>query len=824
MDFQKHELKHITRIRNIASECTLFLKKDGSFPLASPCSIFVIGSGVRHTVKGGTGGGEVNSHFFTTIEEGLKKAGFAITSNIWLDAYDDVKRKHEEVRDERIRENLKKSMRIFGLFVETGKHDPQPEFDLPLELSGDAAAYVLSRNSGEGYDRLEEKGDFKLTDNEIRDIKALSEHFSKFMLVLNVGGVIDLSDVLDFVPNILLLSQLGVVTGDILPEILLGKVNPSGKLSTTWALIRDYSTTENFGGFNETDYKEGIYVGYRYFGTVGRKPLFSFGFGLSYTDFKLTPKNFTLQGSIITIRVGVKNIGAYPGKETVQIYVTKPEGKLREPFLSLSAFQKTSLIRPGEEKTVTLSLCVEELTSYDEESASYILQKGNYIFRIGNSCENLEICGIVRIPKIITVKKVKNIGGKPDFPDTVYVHVPENEIADNSVPVLSLDASVIRAETVSYEYPVKHDPFLDTLSDSDLATLVLGHFDNPGKPGSMLGNPGGTVGGAVGESTLRLNDKGIDESLVMSDGPAGLHIFMEYGEDEYGTFPYDNYGGGFITLVKKYLPDELIESIGYGKSFEERKDRTEKRYQYCTAIPIGTAIAQSFNPDMAESLGDIVGTEMELFGIHLWLAPGMNLHRSPLCGRNFEYFSEDPLVIGKMAAALTRGVQKHNGCGTTLKHFCCNNQEFRRLYNSSNVSERALREIYIRGFELAIREAQPKGLMSSYNLINGVHSSERYDLMTDFLRCEAGFEGLIMTDWVGTNYDSGEGKYRNACAAPTMKAGNDLFMSGNQVDLDDIMRALSEGELTREEILRNADSVYRMIRKLNSERKSKKYV
>ncbi len=822
MNYQNHELKHIAKIRDMAAECTLFLKKDGAFPLAAPCSIFVIGSGVRHTIKGGTGGGEVNSHFFTTIEESLKTAGFSITSNTWLDAYDDVKRQQEEARDARIRENLKKSMRIFGLFVETGKHDPEPEFDLPMELTGAAAVYVLSRNSGEGYDRSAEKGDYKLTDNEIRDIRALSAHFSKFMLVLNVGGVVDLSEVLDVVPNILLLSQLGVVTGELFSDILLGKVYPSGKLTTTWAPIGDYPTTENFGGFNETDYKEGIYVGYRYFETVGKKPLFPFGFGLSYTDFGLTPGCFTAEGSKISIQAAVKNIGTCAGKETVQLYVTKPEGKLKEPFLSLSAFQKTSLIEPGEEETVTLSLCMEELASYDEESASYILQKGDYMFLIGNNCENLTPCGIVRIPELLTVRKVKNIGGRPDFSDTVYARVPGTEITNNSVPVLSMDASVIHSETVSYEYLAEHDPFLDTLSDSDLATLVLGHFDDPGKPGSMLGNIGGTVGGAVGETTLRLRDKGIDESLVMSDGPAGLHIFMEYGEDEYGTFPFDNYGGGFITLVKKYMSDEVIEATGYGKLFEERKNRTEKRYQYCTAIPIGTAIAQSFNPDLAESFGDIVGAEMELFGVHLWLAPGMNLHRSPLCGRNFEYFSEDPLVIGRMAAALTRGVQKHKGCGTTLKHFCCNNQEYRRLYNSSNVSERALREIYVRGFELAIREEQPKGLMSSYNLINGIHSCERYDLMTDFLRCEAGFQGLIMTDWVGTNYDPGEGKYRNACAAPTMKAGNDLFMSGNQADYDDIIRALSEGKLTREELLRNADSVYRMIRVLNAERKSKR--
>ena len=820
MELQKHELEHIAKIRGLAADCTLFLKKDGAFPLEGPCPIYAIGSGVRHTIKGGTGGGEVNSHFYTTIEEGLESAGFTLTSSAWLDAYDEIRHQQEQARDARIRENLKKEMKIFGLFVETGKHDPEPEFTLSLEPEGDAAIYVLSRNSGEGYDRSAEKGDFKLTDNEIREIRALAARFSKFMLVLNVGGAIDLTEILDDVPNILLLSQLGVVTGDILADILLGKTNPSGKLTTTWAPIEAYPTTENFGGHDETDYREGIYVGYRYFETVGKKPLFPFGHGLSYTDFALSPAGFTLNGNTVCVDVKVRNIGSFSGKEVMQLYVTKPEGVLPEPFVSLAAFQKTTLLAPGQEETVCLTISIEDLASYDEAASAYILQAGDFVFRLGNSCENLQPCGIVRIRQTLTVKKVKHIGGKPDFADAIYARFGDAECLDASLPVLLLDADAICTQTVCYDLQRTHEPFLESLSDQELATLVLGHYDDPGAPGAMMGNPGGTVGGGVGETTRRLKKQGIDESLVMSDGPAGLHLFMEYGRDEYGTFPFEDYGGGFITLVKKYMSEEIIEALGYGKQFEARKQRVEKQYQYCTAIPIGTAIAQSFDPTLAQALGDLMGTEMELFGVHLWLAPGMNLHRSPLCGRDFEYFSEDPLVIGKMAAAITRGVQAHKGCGTTPKHFCCNNQEYRRLYNSSNVSERALRELYVKGFEIVIRESQPKALMSSYNLVNGVHTSERYDLMTDYLRCEAGFRGLIMTDWVGTNYDPGDGKYRNGCAAPTMKAGNDLFMSGNANDYADLLRALSEGELTRDDLLRNAESVYRTIRALNAQRKS----
>ena len=375
----------------------------------------------------------------------------------------------------------------------------------------------------------------------------------------------------------------------------------------------------------------------------------------------------------------------------------------------------------------------------------------------------------------------------------------------------SFSGGIFPETMVAYELREERDPFLKMLSDRELALLLCGMF-LPREKASMVGNSGRSVSGAAGGTTLMLKDKGLEKSLILADGPAGLRLDRVYGRDEQGVFPCEE---GILEKMRRIFPEEMLPVMGFGADQEERTRKAKKHTQYCTAIPIGTAIAQSFNVELAESYGDLVGEEMELFGVHLWLAPGMNIHRSPLCGRNFEYFSEDPLVSGKMAAAITRGVQRHPGRGTTIKHFCCNNQEYRRTNNNSAVSERALREIYLKGFEIAVKEAHPHSLMSSYNLVNGVHTSERYDLITDFLCCEAGFDGMVMTDWIGTDYNAGEGRYRCGCAAPTMKAGNDLFMPGGEADVEDILRAIACGELTREELERNAGRVHRMILNLS---------
>ena len=811
MILQEYEKRHAARIRETAAECTVLLKKDGRFPLDNPCRLLLTGAGARQTVKGGTGSGEVNSHFYTTIEEGLKNAGFSLCGGEWLDAYDALMAQQAEKKRERLRRVLAEEG-LSGLFLEKDHEEPVPFYDFPLPTDADAAVYILSRNSGEGSDRSDAPGDFRLMDCEIRDIRSLAANYEKFMLVLNVGGVVDLSPILAEVPNVLLLSQLGVATGDVLADILLGKADPSGRLTATWAPIDCYPSADNFGARDDTRYREGIFVGYRYFETMGVKPIFPFGFGLSYTEFARSCTDFSLDGACVTLTVSVKNTGKRSGKDVAQLFVSKPVGKLPQPRLHLAAFDKTKELKPGETEVFRLCVDLRELASYDERTSRYVLEAGDYVFLLGTSVEDVNPCGVVEVPERIAVRQLKPVGGRADFDDPELCAKPLELPQD--LPRLCLSPEAIQTETVCYDLPSETDPLLEMFPDRDLALLCLGYY-LPGAEPSMVGNSGRSVCGAAGETTMLLKDRGIDQSLVLADGPAGLRLTPVYAEDENGLYSCDE---NDIQKMRDFLTPELAEQFGLGPELDEKIRKAGKHTQYCTAIPIGTAIAQSFNLRLAEQYGDLVGDEMERFGIHLWLTPGMNLHRHPLCGRNFEYYSEDPLVSGLMAAAITRGVQKHPGCGTTIKHFCCNNQEFRRTKNNAVVSERALRELYLRGFEIAIRESNPKAVMSSYNLVNGVHTSERYDLITDFLRCECGFDGLVMTDWIGTDYAHGDGKYRNACAAPTMKAGNDLFMPGCDADLNDILHALENGELTREELLRNATRVYHMIYDLNNER------
>ena len=359
------------------------------------------------------------------------------------------------------------------------------------------------------------------------------------------------------------------------------------------------------------------------------------------------------------------------------------------------------------------------------------------------------------------------------------------------------------------DYPV--DDLIAGLSDEDLAYINTGSFD-PTKTGlDVVGNASFAVAGAAGESTTRFKDKGI-KSMVMADGPAGLRLAKEYYEDETGAHSL----GFFLTSMLDFLDDEEKAAIAEMAKKNGPKEGTEIKEQYATAIPIGTAIAQSFNYELAKTYGDIVGQEMERFHVQLWLAPALNIHRSILCGRNFEYYSEDPVVSGMFAAAITEGVQAHKRCGTTIKHYAANNAETNRYNSNSHVSERAMREIYLKGFGICVRKSQPKAVMTSYNLLNGQHTSEHRGLIEDILRCEYGFKGIVMTDWVVDSLSaSNSNKYRGALANEVVKAGGDLFMPGIQGDYDRILSGLKDGSISRTQIQQNATRVYRMAEVLS---------
>lgn len=791
MEINRYEKEHNERLRMLAPECTVLLRKNGDFPLAAPGKIALYGSGARHTVKGGTGSGDVNSRFYVTAEQGLKDAGFTLTSTKWLDAYDVVRAK---AKKEFIAEvnRIAKEKKTMPIMEGMGRVMPEPAYQLSLDADGDTAIYVLARNSGEGSDRKPEAGDIKLTETEIRDILECSQRYAHFMLVLNVGGVVDLTPV-NTVPNILLLSQLGVVTGEVLADILLGKAVPSGKLTTTWTAWEDYSAIGSFGDGADTYYKEGIYVGYRYFDSIQKPVMYPFGFGLSYTEFQLGTGSALLDGTKVTLSVPVTNTGRYPGKEVVQVYVSVPWGKLDQPYQTLAGFAKTRTLNPGETETVTVRFGMESIASYNEETARYILEQGSYILRIGNSSRSTTPCAVVSTSETITVRQLTNIGGKPDFMDW-KPDAREAEEAEN-LPILELRAEAFAALHWSEPHTASEAARKKaaSLSDRDLIRMCMGYYKEGAKGfESVVGNAAPHIAGGAGESTSCVD--GVPY-LVMADGPAGLRLAQHYTKDEKG-----------IHTLGSGLPAGMEDFLGtIPKLFMKLGSRPPKGKQvfdqYCTAIPIGTALAQSWNIAFCEACGDIVGAEMEMFHVDLWLAPAFNIHRSILCGRNFEYCSEDPLISGMIGAAITRGVQKHPGKGTTVKHFCCNNQETDRYVSNSHVSERALREIYVRGFEVCIRESNPAALMTSYNLLNGVHTSERSDLMKQLLREEWGYDGLIMTDWV-IGAMGFQGKYRMAKSAPTIAAGNDLFMPGCEEDYNLAMAAL-KGEnqdfrLTRE--------------------------
>ena len=808
-DRENYELFHYELVRKLAPECMVLLKSDKSFPLREPCKIALFGSGARHTLRGGTGGGIVEVKNYTTIEQGLKRAGFDITSNAWLDGYDEVLA--ETKKD--YRAGVKATIATEGL---TGLGAlsvamPEPDYDLPLEGEGEVAVYVLARASGEGADRNEKEGDVKLLKNEIRDIKKLSETYCKFLLVLNVSGVVDLSPVVETVQNIFLLSQTGIAIGDAFADVLLGKSYPSGKLASTWAAWENYSKIGGFGDMNDTRYREGIYVGYRYFDSVNEKPLFPFGYGMSFTSFSITCAKPTLNGSTVLLPITVKNCGDFNGKEVVQLYVSVPEEKLDQPYQSLAAFHKTQELAPNQTEKITLSFDLRSLASFDTASSCRVLEKGEYILRVGNSSKHTQVAGIVVLDQTAIVEKVVHAGGSPDFIDWKPKKKIFREDYGNKI-IINLSAKDI----VPYEHKVsaidkKAVELVKTLSVSDLAHICTGYFgeDHEGH-GSTL------VPGAAGQTTDILLDKGLP-CFVMADGPAGLHVSRVYGIDEKGIYPAVSEE---TKAVKELLPPEILAYCL--KLFPDAANENRKGTLYeqnCTALPIETAIAQSWNTEVCESCGEIAAWESVHFNVRFWLSPALNIHRNILCGRNFEYFSEDPLVSGKMAAAVVKGAQKSGKCAATLKHFVCNEQETNRLYSNSMVSERALRDIYLRAFEIAVKEGTPLAVMSSYNLLNGEHTAHRSDILENVLRKEWGFEGMVMSDWVAySDSPDVDKKYKRSCASGCIRGGTDLMMPGYRGHYENIMNAIeneeSEYPLDRETLEKSAARIVSVLYRL----------
>ena len=623
MELYDYEKKHIELLRKAACECMVLLKSDGTFPLEKACEVALYGSGARKTIKGGTGSGDVNVRHYVTIEEGLKNAGFQITTSDWMDEYEVKYKDARKLFVKEIKQDAdKKGMPAFLLGM--GAVMPEPEYELPIQKDGDLAIYVLSRISGEGSDRKPIAGDLKLTRTEVRDILYLNEHFQKFMLVLNVGGIVDLSPV-NHVKNILLLSQPGMTVGDSFADVILGKQYPSGKLSATWSAWEDYDSEMDFGNPDDTVYSEGMMVGYRYFDTKKIVPMYSFGFGNGYTTFRWNVTNVKQQHTKMNLSVNVENVGDFRGKEVVQVYVSMPSGKIIQPYQMLVAFQKTKELMPGEQDELNLCFDLQQFASYESGTSSRILEKGDYVVWVGTSSRDTRDCARISLKENIVVEQLQTIG--QDSVDTY--------------------GTVKRSDQIK-----EYEDWFNRLSDEELAYLCVGGFQEKGSQ-SIVGNAGMKVAGAAGETTSIFTKEGLP-SLVMADGPAGLRLSRQYGVDEDGIYAV---GDEIPAALVEFVDEKILAMLGNSKGV--KKERNGATYnQYCSAIPIGTALAQSWNVTLANECGNLVGEEMERFGVNIWLAPALNIQRSPLCGRNFEYYSEDPFISGKMAAAITKGVQE----------------------------------------------------------------------------------------------------------------------------------------------------------------------
>lgn len=795
------ERAHAELARRAAIEGFVLLKNDNcALPLTEK-KVALYGAGARKTLKGGVGSGEVNERRSVTIEQGLINMGYEVTSTPWLDAFDveydkayaDWKAYIAEATAGINTYEVHRLAKKTPFVVPEGR--PVTEEDVRSSET-DTALFVLTRQAGESFDRKPEKGDYYLTDAEREKLAFLGKAYAKTILILNTGAPLDMCflDEIEGIDAVVFMAQGGTEGGNALAEVLSGYENFSGKLTDSWAVhLSDIPSTETFsdldGDVDNEPYHEGIYVGYRYFDRFNVRPRYPFGFGMSYTTFVLSDASAALNGTTVRASVTVRNTGACAGKEVVQLYTACPRGVLEKERKRLSAFAKTGLLAPGESETLMLSFDVRDAASYDEAHSAWTLEKGMYTLLIGTDAASVRPAARVCLDETVITEQCKPCCAPIERIDEIVPPQTEDEPIGEDTPVLALSHTLFETITHSYEAPVvTESPWvkekLDSLTTEEMGMLVRGAGVHAAAGDHM-------VLGAGGRTATCVREKGIP-NIVVSDGPAGLNIVSEVkiADDgmEYPLKMSERWNvGAYAAQVQK------MRALALAK-------KGVVAYRYATAWPTHILLAQTWNPELVQSIGCAMGEELIAYGVTVWLAPGMNIHRNPLCGRTFEYFSEDPYLTGRMAAAITRGVQTHKGVGVSLKHFACNSQEANRSHGSSNLNERALREIYLRGFEIAVKESNPLTVMSSYNKINGVFNGTNYGLLTEILRCEWGFSGLVMTDF-------------NAQCDPEKcaPAGNDLIMYGAERDQKAILDAIKAGTLTEKELRPCAARVLTLI-------------
>ncbi|MET8137709.1 glycoside hydrolase family 3 N-terminal domain-containing protein [Streptomyces sp. NPDC005251] len=786
-----------------------------ALPIAPSGNIALYGVGAYRTVKGGTGSGNVNNRYTITARQGLENAGYSVTTG---NAYWSAMTRAYDTK------YGTPSGSLFGPAIDYASVEQPLTADTvkPTAKTG-IAIYVIARNSGEGADRSSGKGDYLLGDTERANLELLGRTYQRVVVVINSGGIIDTGFYQQInaaerdssggraLDSMLLMSQAGQESGNALAHVLNGTATPSGKLTDTWA--SSYSAypasatfANNDGNSATEEYSEGIYVGYRYFDSFYRSinrndPAsvvnYPFGYGGSYTAFSIQAQKVTASAQHVTVTAEVTNTGhRYSGKETVQVYVSAPQTGADKAYQQLAGYAKTDNLAPGASQTVTISFDTSSLASYSESRAAWVLDAGDYVVRVGNSSRNTHVAAKLNLATDVVTEQDHNelADQKPatelsSAPADFYTYADETrEIA--AARRITLDPSSFHTQNKASAY--EQDVTADSSSpyhalDGDTVSSTAVYLDRDENDWEGTGAPytpktGERVAYVHTSSGSTLYDVAREKTSI-EQFVAGLSVKqladLVEGSSVPGTTPSAVGAAGYTTGAHEDLgiPSMTLSDGPAGLRLTQQLATTPTTYQYATAWPIGTLLAQTWDRDLVDQVGTAVGKEMNVYGVSLWLAPGMNIHRDPLNGRNFEYYSEDPLVSGLTAAATTLGVQSNPGVGVTIKHLAGNNQETARNSGNDVAGERAMREIELKGFEIAVKAAQPMSVMSSYNKVNGTYASGNYDLLTDVLRGEWGFKGTVMTDWGGAHG-----------ATNTMYSGNDLIEPGGRPS--DIVNAI----------------------------------
>ncbi len=747
-------------LREAAAETAVLLENNGVLPFKKDEKISVFGRVQNDWFYTGYGsGGDVKKPYGVNLIEGLKNCEDLCLNTELSDLYEKW---------------CKENPVDHGVWG----HWPRcyPEMPLTADIvkkarqNSEKAVFVIGRSSGEDRENTLEQGSFYITYEERMALHRICEQFDDITVLLNIGSVMDMSWLREFgkkIGAVMVVWQGGMESGNAVADLLCGKVSPSGKLTDTIARrYDDYSSSANFGNRDVNVYEEDIYVGYRYFETFNKDAvIYPFGYGLSYTTFNTKFDSAEQTEDGVTIKCKVKNTGKYAGKEVVQVYVSKPCGKLGNPAKELVAFAKTKELEPGKSQTVKITVPTERFWSYDDNGISgyafsYVMEKGEYALCVGNNVRNAEKVWSYYQDETVETLKLKQASA-PQVSFNRFVNT-ENGLEKRPVRTRQYNLKQVILENIGEGIAITGDKgyklsdveagnvsmedFVAQLSLDELEAISRGDY----KMDSPLGAKGNA--GAMGGILQSLRDKGIPP-MITTDGPSGIRLLS-----------------------------------------------------YCSLIPNGTALASTFNTELVEKVYSKISEELREKGSDILLAPGMNIHRSHLCGRNFEYYSEDPVVTGLMGAAAVKGIQASGGSACP-KHFACNNQEVNRTGNDSRLSERALREIYLKGFEICVKTAKPNTIMTSYNKINGVWGHYNYELCERILREEWGFDGLVMTDWWMRPSKSQE--FPEMCnQAYRVRAGVNVLMPGG----DRVTNGKPDGTLLKTYGKKDGITLYEMQR------------